>query len=320
MTEILKKISQIGFVPLLVLEDAEDAVPFARALAAGGVPVAEVTFRTDAAAEVIRRIAQEVPQVLVGAGTVHTVQQAQQAQQAGAKFIVTPGFNPEVIRWCQENGIDVVPGTVSPADLEQALQFGLSLCKFFPAEAYGGVKTLKALAGPYAGLQFMPTGGVSEANLNEYLALPNVAAVGGSFMAPDKLVKAKAWDEITALCSKIVLAHLGFSLLHVGINTADAPEGLAVANRFSQLFGLPVTEFPGAYFAGSLVEVIKGKYLGSMGHLAISTNDMDRAVAFLENHGAALDWSTAGYVGEALNVVYLKEEVGGFAIHLRRKA
>ena len=199
-SESMQKIFDLKLVPLVVLDDATDAVPMAKALVEGGIPVAEVTFRTDAAADVIRAMAEQVPEILVGAGTVHTVAQAQTAVEAGAKFIVTPGFQPDVVRWCVEHQVDIVPGTAVPSDIEQAISFGLSVCKFFPAEAYGGVKTLKALKGPYADIRFMPTGGVSRDNMNDYLALPNVAAVGGSFMTPSAAVKAKDWAKVTEAC------------------------------------------------------------------------------------------------------------------------
>ena len=199
-SESMQKIFDLKLVPLVVLDDAADAVPMAKALVEGGIPVAEVTFRTDAAADVIRAMAEQVPEILVGAGTVHTVAQAQTAVEAGAKFIVTPGFQPDVVRWCVEHQVDIVPGTAVPSDIEQAISFGLSVCKFFPAEAYGGVKTLKALKGPYADIRFMPTGGVSLDNMNDYLALPNVAAVGGSFMTPSAAVKAKDWAKVTEAC------------------------------------------------------------------------------------------------------------------------
>lgn len=202
-SKYVEKIFETKLVPLVVLEDENDAVPLAKALVRGGIPIAEVTFRTEAAKAVIRRMSQEVPEILVGAGTVHNVSQAAEAVEAGAKFIVTPGFNRAVVEWCQSEKIDVVPGTVVPSDLEQALEFGLSFCKFFPAEAYGGVKTLKALAGPYADIKFMPTGGVNEKNWKEYLALGNVAAVGGSFMVPTELVKKKDWDGIAEICRKL---------------------------------------------------------------------------------------------------------------------
>ena len=199
-SESMQKIFDLKLVPLVVLDDATDAIPMAKALVEGGIPVAEVTFRTDAAADVIRAMAEQVPEILVGAGTVHTVAQAQTAVEAGAKFIVTPGFQPDVVRWCVEHQVDIVPGTAVPSDIEQAISFGLSVCKFFPAEAYGGVKTLKALKGPYADIRFMPTGGVSLDNMNDYLALSNVVAVGGSFMTPSAAVKAKDWAKVTEAC------------------------------------------------------------------------------------------------------------------------
>lgn len=199
-SESMQKIFDLKLVPLVVLDDATDAVPMAKALVEGGIPVAEITFRTDAAADVIRAMAEQMPEILVGAGTVHTVAQAQTAVEAGAKFIVTPGFQPDVVRWCVEHQVDIVPGTAVPSDIEQAISFGLSVCKFFPAEAYGGVKTLKALKGPYADIRFMPTGGVSLDNMNDYLALSNVVAVGGSFMTPSAAVKAKDWAKVTEAC------------------------------------------------------------------------------------------------------------------------
>ncbi len=319
MSKNMDLIQQIGFVPLVVLEHKEDAVPLAKALVAGGIPIAEVTFRTDAALDVIEEMVRNVPEILVGAGTVHTVAQAEQAVKAGAAFIVTPGFQPEVVRWCVEHQIDIMPGAVAPSDMEQALAFGLKTCKFFPAEAYGGVKTLKGLKGPYSDIKFMPTGGVSEANMLDYLALPNVLAVGGSFLCPDALIHEKKWDEISALCRRLTQKMLAFELAHVGINTRDAEDAKQVATRLSDMFGKDVTEFPGAYFAGSIAEVVKGKFLGTMGHIGINTRDMDRAVAYFNRRGDELDPSTAVYNDKGqLSAIYFKETIGGFAVHLRR--
>lgn len=204
ISEHMQKILNIGLVPLVVLDNVKDAVPLAKALVAGGIPIAEVTFRTSVGGDVIAKMTQEVPEILVGAGTVHDVEHAIEAVEKGAKFIVSPGLNPQVVQWCIDHNIDVLPGTVTPSDIELALSFGLEICKFFPAEAYGGVKTLKALSGPFANIKFMPTGGVNEQNMNDYLALSNVAAIGGSFMLPTKLVKEHKWEEITKLCKSIL--------------------------------------------------------------------------------------------------------------------
>ncbi len=321
MNENLNRISQIGLVPLVVLEDAADAVPLGQALVRGGIPVAEVTFRTGAACETIAAMSQEVPELLVGAGTVHTPEQAAQAVGAGARFIVTPGYNPRVISWCLENGVEVLPGTVSPADIEGALSFGLSVCKFFPAEAYGGVKTLKALAGPYSGVKFMPTGGVNADNMRQYLDLPNVAAVGGSFMLPGALVRAKDWDGIAALCQDTVKRMLGLSLLHVGINPREGEDAKGTAGRLAELFGLETRETPKAWFAGDAFEAMKQKAPGTMGHIAIGTLDIERAVAYFQARGIAFrpESLQRDPQGRLSGAVYFQEEIGGFAIHLKAR-
>lgn len=319
MSDQLKRISEIGFVPLFAMQDSKDAGLLAKALYQGGIPVAEITFRTDAALDCIKKMKEEVPQLMVGAGTVHTVEQAEAAVRAGATYIVTPGFHGEVVRWCMDNKVDIIPGTASPADVEQALDFGIEMCKFFPAEAYGGVKTLKALAGPYAGISFLPTGGVNENNMLDYLALPNVAAVGGSFICPGKMIESKDWDGISAYCHSLVHKLLGFELAHVGINTKDADEAKQVAERLSFLFGKTMTEFLGAFFAGSIAEVVKGTYLGTMGHIGINTRDMERAAAYFGRLGIEFDADTESRDAQGrLNAVYFKEQIGGFAVHLRR--
>ena len=319
-SENVQKIFDIGLVPLVVLDDPNDAVPLAKALVAGDIPVAEVTFRTEAGGEVIKRMAEEVPEILVGAGTVHDVAHAKEAVEKGAKFIVTPGFNAEVVKWCVDNKIDVVPGTVAPSDIEEAMSLGLNVCKFFPAEAYGGIKTLKALEGPYADIKFMPTGGVGIDNMNDYLALPNVGAIGGSFMTPSKLVKEKKWDEITKICKGIVKKALGFELAHIGINTQSSDEAKTVANTISDVFLQETTEYPGAYFSGNIAEVVKGSFLGEFGHICIDTIDMPRALAYFKRKGLEFNEDTwaKDEKGNVINV-YLKDSIGGFAFHVRKK-
>ncbi|MDF7663356.1 bifunctional 4-hydroxy-2-oxoglutarate aldolase/2-dehydro-3-deoxy-phosphogluconate aldolase [Bifidobacterium sp. ESL0763] len=192
----------IGVIPLVTFNTPDEAVPLARALAAGGVPVAEVTFRSAAALEGMRRIHAEVPEVTLMAGTVHTVRQAHQAIEAGCTGIVTPDFDEQVVDWCMGDDILVVPGTAVPTDVEKAWDRGLRYVKFFPAEAYGGVKTLKALNGPFSDMKFLPTGGVSLKNLKDYISLPNVFAVGGSFPVPKDAQNSGDWDAITKACKQ----------------------------------------------------------------------------------------------------------------------
>lgn len=210
--DVEKQIEEIGVVPVITLAEAEQAVPLAKALVAGDVPVAEVTFRSQAAAAGIKRIADEVPAMLVGAGTVLTIEQADAAIGAGAQFIVTPGFSPAIVDHCQAAGIPVFPGVSSPTEIEAALAKGLSVLKFFPAEALGGIAMLKALAGPYRNVRFMPTGGVNLGNLLDYLALPQVVACGGSWLAPKDALAAGDYTAITKIARSTVRRIVGFTV------------------------------------------------------------------------------------------------------------
>ena len=197
----LERLRNAGVVPVVVLDRAEDAIPAARAMLAGGVDVMEITFRTAAAAEAIRNVAAECPEMLVGAGTVLTVEQCEKAVALGAKFIVSPGFDAEIVDWCVERGVAVAPGCVTPTEIMAALKRGLSVVKFFPAGIYGGLKAMKALAAPFGQVKFIPTGGVSADNLAEYAAAPFVHAVGGSWLCPKADVAAGNYARITELCA-----------------------------------------------------------------------------------------------------------------------
>lgn len=196
---VLEKLGELALVPVIEIEHAEHAVPLGEALLAAGLPCAEITFRTAAAEEAIRRLTASLPQMLTGAGTVLTVEQAQRAVDAGARFVVSPGLNPALIDWCLQENVPVIPGVATPTEVGMALSKGLSLVKFFPAEALGGVKMLRALAAPFKGVRFIPTGGITAANLADYLKLPAVYACGGSWIAPPALISAGAFDEIARL-------------------------------------------------------------------------------------------------------------------------
>ncbi len=191
-----EKLASYGVVPVVVLNDTKDALPLAKALVEGGLACAEVTFRTDAAEESIRIMSEAYPDMLVGAGTVLTIDQVDRAVKAGAKFIVSPGFDPEIVDYCLENNIPVYPGTVTPSEVAQAVKRGLKVCKFFPAEQFGGLATIKALAAPYTMVKFMPTGGVNLKNLRDYLSCDKIAACGGTWMGKADLIKEGKFDEI----------------------------------------------------------------------------------------------------------------------------
>ena len=199
MTDMMKQLQKLGIVPVVVLDREEDALPLAEALVKGGLPCAEVTFRTAAAEGAIRKMAKAYPDMIIGAGTVLTTEQADRAIDAGAKFIVSPGFNPKVTEYVLKKGVPMTPGICTPTEIEAALQFDLDVVKFFPAEPSGGLKMIKALAAPYVGLNFMPTGGISAANVREYLAYDRIVACGGSWMVSGKLVKEGKFGEIEDL-------------------------------------------------------------------------------------------------------------------------
>ena len=201
---VSETIQKMGVVPVVVLNDAKDAAPLAKALVEGGLPCAEVTFRTEAAEECIRIMANEFPEMFVGAGTVLTIDQVDRAVNAGAKFIVSPGFDPEIVDYCLSKDIPVYPGCITPSEVAQAVKRGLKVIKFFPAEQFGGVSTIKALAAPYTGVKFMPTGGVSAKNLESYLSFDRIVACGGSWMVKGDLVKAGKFDEIKTLVEEAV--------------------------------------------------------------------------------------------------------------------
>ncbi|MDD7144185.1 MAG: bifunctional 4-hydroxy-2-oxoglutarate aldolase/2-dehydro-3-deoxy-phosphogluconate aldolase [bacterium] len=204
MNEVLEKIQEIGIVPVVVLDDAKDAAPLAKALCEGGLPCAEVTFRTAAAEESIRIMSEQFPEMLVGAGTVLTTEQVDRAVAAGAKFIVSPGLNPRIVKYCVEKGILITPGCANPSDIEQALENGLDVVKFFPAEPAGGLKMIKAMAAPYVGVKFMPTGGINQNNVKDYLAYDRILACGGSWMVKGDMVAAGEFDKIKELAAEAV--------------------------------------------------------------------------------------------------------------------
>ena len=204
MSTVAEKFAGYGVVPVVVLDDAKDAAPLAKALVEGGLPCAEVTFRTAAAEESIKIMTSEYPDMFVGAGTVLTIDQVDRAVAAGAKFIVSPGFDPEIVDYCISKDIPVFPGCITPSEVAQAVKRGLKVVKFFPAEQFGGVATIKAKAAPYVGLKFMPTGGISAKNLENYLSCDKIVACGGSWMVKGDLVKAGKFDEIKALTAEAV--------------------------------------------------------------------------------------------------------------------
>ena len=318
MNEVIERMGEVGIIPVIAIKDAEDAVPLAKALNAGDLPIAEITFRTAAAEESIKRIAAGVPEVMVGAGTVLTIDQAKRAVAAGAKFIVAPGFNEKVVDYCLQNNIPITPGVNTASEIGKALEKGLEVLKFFPAEASGGLKTIKALAGPYTTVKFYPTGGINPGNVADYLSYDRIFTCGGSWMVKSDLIAAQRFDEITRLCKEAISLVLGFEFVHLGINTANEDEAMASANVFADLFAFPVKPGTSSVFASSGIEINKSMGLGAHGHIAIRTNSLKRALAYLKRKGINMSGEMKMKNGKPV-AAYIDKEVAGFAVHLLQK-
>ena len=319
--KMISELYSIGLIPVIKIENADDAVPLAKALIDGGLPAAEITFRTKCAAEAIKNITEAYPEMLVGAGTVLTTEQVDAAIAAGSKFLVSPGLNPKVVAYAQQKGCPMLPGCSNPSDVEAALELGLTTVKFFPAEAVGGLKMLKAMAAPYGQLTFMPTGGINENNLLDYLKFNKIIACGGSFMVNEDLIKAKDWAAITALTKNAVKIMLGLEFTHMGINNENAEEAKRGAKLFELMFGMPTRETSKSVFAGEAFEFMNGKGPGRCGHIGIRTLFVDRAMAYFKRMGFEFDESSVTYDDKTgkPKFVYFKDEICGFAVHLVQK-
>ncbi|MHB1151042.1 MAG: bifunctional 4-hydroxy-2-oxoglutarate aldolase/2-dehydro-3-deoxy-phosphogluconate aldolase [Eubacteriales bacterium] len=320
MNEIFKKIGEHGLVPVIKIEDAANAVPLARALCAGGLPVAEITFRTACAAEAIEAITDALPNMIVGAGTVLTEEQAEAAVKAGAEFIVSPGFNPNVVGWCVENKIPVAPGCATPSDIEAAIEYGLDVVKFFPAEASGGIPMIKAMSAPYSGIHFIPTSGINEANLVEYLKNDCVLACGGSFMVKDEYIKSGEFGKITDLTRAALMNMYGFRLAHIGVNLPDTAAAKKAALLAETMFGFTPKEGKLGIMCDGQLEFMCGPYFGDYGHIAVATNFIERAMAYFCRMGFSFRENGLLYNDEGkINAAYLEGDFFGCAVHLLRK-
>lgn len=320
---VFDELNLAGIVPVIKLDDADKAAPLCEALSAGGLPVAEITFRTDAAEKSIYNVKRALPDVVLGAGTVLSIEQVKRATGAGAEFIVSPGLNPTVVGYCVSNSIPILPGCATPSDIETALSFGLTTVKFFPAEPAGGLKYIKAISAPYSNMKFVPTGGVNERNAAEYLAFNKVCAVGGSWMVPADAVARGDFDTITQLTRAAVKAILGITLAHIGVNSGSPKRASADARALCDLMGLSARITDNAVFTSAEGEIFEFMYTtgrGAHGHIALGVNDVKRAMWHLKRRGYAFDEANCVYdaSGEP-RVCYLEGEFAGFAAHIMRK-
>lgn len=319
--EIKREMYLCGLSPVVVIDDAEDAVPLAKALLAGGVWIMEITFRTKAAAEAIRKVASEVPEMVVGAGTVINEQLAREAIDAGAKFIVTPGYSQEVVDYAKAHDTAIMPGTSTMTEIMYAINSGCDTVKVFPAERFGGLGYLKDIHSVFPDLKFIPSGGINLSNFAPYAQCPYVAATTGSWLAPKKLVADKKFDQITEVVKETVRQMHDFRLIHVGINNENAEDAKAAAESLSAIVAEPVTEFESAFFVGSMADIIKYTLPNEHGHIAIQVNNIDRAVRYFEDRGYHFTDTSYDDKHEIVSIWFDPKEVniGGFAVHLRRR-
>ncbi|MEG0166031.1 bifunctional 4-hydroxy-2-oxoglutarate aldolase/2-dehydro-3-deoxy-phosphogluconate aldolase [Anaerorhabdus sp.] len=314
-TELRKQ----GIVPVVTIQNVEDAVPLAAAIIEGGLNIIEVTFRSDVAYEAINEIHKAYPQMIILAGTILTIEQVDQAIEAGAQVLVSPGLNRKIVEYCLSKEIQIIPGCSSPSDLEQALECGLKIVKFFPAEANGGINAIKAMSAPYGGLQFMPTGGINEQNLMDYLSFDKVIACGGSFMCTSQMIQNKDWMKITEQTKNAIKKVLNFEFAHLGVNLIDK-DLISSINQFKSLLSTEIIRETSKSTFVDFIEIMHDSNFGKCGHIGIATSDIDRAIYYLSKQNFSFDLESITY-DEKKNkkFIYINEEMNGFKIHLIKK-
>lgn len=315
--DLLTQIGHIGMIPVLNIDKVERAIPLAQALAKGGLPLMEVMFRTDAAADSIKAIACEMPDFIIGAGTVLTVDQAMRAVDSGAQFLVSPGFNPKVVEWAVDHKMPIVPGTVTPTEVEAARVLGVNVLKFFPAVQQGGVPAMKLLSGPYPDVRWVPTGDMTRPLATEYLQFNKVAATGGDFMLKYDDIHSDNYEKITRDVEETILGYLNFHMARFGFSSADKSSASTLASRLGTVFHQSTDEIDGSAFAGSLFECLYKNGIGRNGDIAVGTRDATRAYYYLQRCGVEFAEDTVETFEDGrIASIYLKEDFEDFAIRL----
>lgn len=305
MDYISECIGRTGILPVIVIDDAKQALPLAKAICDGGVNIIEITFRTPCAQEAIRNIRNGLPQMLVGAGTILSEQQLSDALNAGAEFIVSPGFNRGIVERCLQMNIPIFPGCAIPNDIELALGYKLEVVKIFPAEHLGGVPYIKALSGPYGNMKYIATGGINQDNFACYLEYEKVLAVGGMWMVGFDLLRDEKYSMITNNIRECINAMLGFKFASVHIHPVNELNSIGTARRLSGILGLPLEETSSEYMVGDLLRIGKDSLHSSAGQICIETLNLDRSVRYLKERGAVFEFGTAEYLRGRLNKIKL---------------
>ena len=313
--EIIRKLDLCGIIPLIKIEDSKNALPLAGALLGADITVAEITFRSACAAEVIKTLTSRCPNLIVGAGTVISLKQVQDAFNSGAKYIVTPAFNPDVVDRCIELGIPVFPGCSNVTDIDQAYSRGLRVVKFFPSELLGGIEMMKALSGPYPFMKFIPTGGINFSNLGTYLSFNKVLCCAGTFIATEENLCAGRFAEITRTTHAAVDEVLSLKLDHVALNL-DSAAAEDVLKGFSRLAGKNYDPAESSVFG---VEAVRNSNRNSAGHIVYSSPNLERCVYYLRNRGFCVDEPSSVKDNNRLSEIFLIAKFGNFEIKIIKR-
>ncbi len=313
---ILQKIEQLGIVPVLTVEDEEKVIKIVDAMTEGGIPSAEITFRTKNALLAIEKLSLKYPNMILGAGTVLTKEQVDDAINAGAKFVVSPGFNPKIVDYCLSKNITIIPGANNPTSIEMALEMGIKTIKFFPAESSGGINAIKELSEPYNELKFIPTGsGINLDNIANYLKFPKVSACGASFMATKEMIDNDDYEAITKMSALAMKKVFNFEFLHMGIGSEDEETAKRETAGLATLFNLDVKKGLTSYMIDDKIEIMKSN---ETNHIGFSTNNVERAVNYLKSKGINIVESSKKYENGILVFAYLEKEMAGNRIHIKK--
>ncbi len=318
IVEVFKRIAEAGVVPTVYAKTAEKAAEAAKAVLKGGLDVLQLSFDPETGTDIIRKVIEACPEMLIGACAT-SLEQCRKAAESGAKFIVSPCFDGEAAAWCLENSVAIIPGCVTPNEIMAAVKMGINLINYFPAKAYGGLDTLKILADTFRCVSFIPSGDLCVDDIPQYVRAPFVHAVIGSWLCPESDVEAGNLDKITALCKEARDNVLGFQVVHMGINCKDAEEAAQLCDHLKDAFDFPASETPISYFSSPAIEVMKYKGNGMDGHIAIGTNSVTAAMAEIRKRGYELNMDSASYSGDKVRLIYIKGDLGGFAFHFIQK-
>lgn len=319
MNTVLNAIRKIGIMPAAVLDDVSNAVPLADALCRGGIPCAEIAFCGEAAEESIHIMTEKFPQMTIGSGTVLTAEQACRAANAGADFIVTPVFDPAVIQCCIDRNIPVIPRISGSDDVETALSLGLEAVSFLSGRQADDANMLQTMFALYPGMKFIPEGGLPGKEAGSYLASDNVLACVSSGIAKQEWIQSGEFSNIRLMAKETVRVMMGFEVSHIGINCSSSEEAEETAETFETMFGFPKESGSASVYAGTFLECMKPPHLGTNGHIAITVNSIIRAKDYFEAIGYEFNEASAKFNNGRMIVIYFKEEIGGFAVHIVQK-